>query len=799
MRHFSFLICLFFSASTVFCQAESVTKDSSITITGKVIDLSNLPVSNATIILQYASASSTVSKVLSDTIGQFKLHASSNTAYRLQISSVGFEQIQMLIEPAGKDISLGKIVLKKDAKTLAEVIVKSEKPLIEQRADRLVYNAEKDPSTLGGTAADVLRNVPMVSVDANGNVQLRGSSNIRVLINNRPSSIMASSVADALRQLPADMIKSVEVITSPSAKYDAEGTAGIINIITKKNTLQGVTGTINVIPGNVSTIGNAGLNFRRKRYGLNLTMGTNQFYNHGKTYLRRLNYADRSEFIQDGKTRNRSGFINPQLGFDVALNEKNSIGGGLRFTADHDKVKNDQVVTHERQGILSKSAALDLLSRTKGRGYDANFDYLKTFKDPLQELSVLSMLSVYNATNEANQDEYNSIKETIYQQRNTNASQNVEGTLQADYTQPFRNKSTLEIGSKAILRKASSDVKYGNIYPQNGFVSFSENVFSYNQDVWAAYFTYAFKAFKQVNVKLGTRYERTAIMADFKTRDFSFETSYDNLIPSINAAYTFRQKHTLRFGYTQRLQRPQLFFLNPYREVVSPQVIRTGNPRLDPELAQLVEMSYGTYGKNFSFNSNVYGRITNNAITSILNLVGDTTYINFKNIAQNRTFGLSLSGSVKPVKQWSLNGNLNVYHSSLESQEISNSGWMYNFFASTNIELGKGWIYSFTGSFNSRRVNLLGRIASFYYHNTTLRKDILNKKGSAGINLANPFMKGTRFRTNQQTATFEQLDDNINYTRGVRLSLTYRFGKLQQNKAPRKPKKSINNDDALRG
>jgi outer membrane receptor protein involved in Fe transport len=794
------LLLSLWTALPAICQDSLVRSEKrKTTITGTVGDVnSKSPLSKATVSLSAKAAKAPFSSTLTNEQGRFELAAPDTGTYILNITAVGYQPHSSEVRIITSS-DLGLITMGAATSTLKEVVVKTDKPLIEQKADRLVYNAENDKSTLGGTAADVLRNVPMLSVDGNGNVQLRGSSNIRVLINNRPSSIMASSIADALRQIPADMVKTVEVITSPSAKYDAEGTAGVINIITKKNTLQGVTGSATIVPGNVSTIGNASLNYRRKQFGLNGTVSTNQFYNTGTTYLERYSYNDKALFIQDGKTRNRSGFINPQLGFDLTLDEKNSIGGGVRFSTSHDYVTNKQVLTNSINGTTTRVSNLDLVNRSNGTGYDFNLDYLRTFKDPQQEFSILTLYSIENEDNEANQDEFNPSKELSYQQRNLNESRNVEATLQADYTQPLKNKTLFEIGAKTVLRKATSDVDYKSIYPLAGQQAFSENVFSYNQDVWAAYITYAFKMLKKVNVKLGTRYENTGIRADFRTRDFSFNTGYDNLIPSINASYTFNEKHTLRAAFTQRLQRPQLFFLNPYREVIAPQIIRQGNPELDPELSNLYEINYGTYASSFSINASMYGRTTSNAIASVLSLSNDTSYIRFQNIARNETYGLSLSGSVKPVKRWSLNGNFNLYHSTLYGDNGTNQGWMYNFFVGSNLDLGKGWYHGFTGSFNSRRVTLQGRMAAFYYHNTHVRKDVLKKKGSVGINLANPFMKGTRVRNNLVTSAFEQMESNINYTRGIRLTLTYRFGTLQQAKPPRKPKKSINNDDALRG
>jgi hypothetical protein len=664
--------------------------DNKYSITGKLKDsASSFPVRFATIELNNSKAKKNISSVVSDSTGQFVISADTGQ-YILSIRFVGYNKKSLVINLA-ENIQLGEITLSPSGSDLQNVTVKSDRPLIEEKADRLVYNAEKDPASLTGTAADLMRNVPMLSVDGDGNLQLRGSSNIRVLINNRSSSIIANSVADALRQIPASMIKSVEVITSPSAKYDAEGTAGIVNIITKKNTLQGVTGSGYLIPGNVSTIGNFGMNYRRKQVGLNFNIGTNQFYNTGETFLERYTYSSNATFIQEGKTRNRSGFLNPAIGFDYTFNEKNSIAGGFRFNTQHDKVRNEMVI---RNTVNANTITTDLFAqnRTKGLGFDTNLDYLRTFKDPQKELSFLAQFSKLTSDNNSDQDAFNASKQVNYFQRNTNASQNSETTLQSDFTQPLKNKTTLETGVKAILRYASSDVDYKAIYPLTNTTLQSENKFAYHQNVVSGYMLYGFQLWKKMNVKTGVRYEHTEIDANFKTQVIAFNNNYYNFIPSLNMSYTFKQKHTLRLNYTRRLQRPQLFFLNPYREVVSPQIIRTGNPNLNAEVAELIEMSYGTYSPLFSFNASIYTRFTNNAISSVYNIQNDTTYINYLNIASNKTYGTSLYGSVKIYKRWSLNGNLNVSYAELEGNGgLSNSGWMFSFFTGSSLDLGKGW------------------------------------------------------------------------------------------------------------
>ncbi|MFD3003872.1 TonB-dependent receptor domain-containing protein [Pontibacter toksunensis] len=771
-------------------------------ITGAIIDAATkMPVEYATVTVLDAQTGKVVDGGITDAKGEFVVSKLAAGTYDLRTNFLGYtaktlEDIVLAADNTTKEV--GKIMLEPSSRSLEEVVVTGERPLIEEKVDRLVYNAEDDKSTLGGTGADVLRNVPMLTVDGEGNVQLRGSSNVMVLINGRPSSIMARTVADAIRQIPADIIKSVEVLTSPSARYDAEGTAGIINIITKKYTLQGFTGGGIIVPGNVSTIGSANINYRKGNFGINSSFGTNQFYNRGDSHLERV--TERTLYIQDGKVKTREGYVSSQVGFDWNITERSSVGGAVRLTPGHDFIDNTRTAIYFVEGQEQRRSFFDSDTRNKGLSYGFNLDYLYTFKKPQQEFSILTLYDNYHSVDNTYQNEYNTDQQLVARQHSQNKYENREANLQTDYIHPVTEHTLLEVGAKTIQRSVTSDGTFSNKAIVSGRDETIASNFAYDQDVYASYLTYGFKVFQKVNLKLGGRYEFTNIAAEFKTEQQTFNTHYTNIIPSLAMSYTFKEKHTFRANFTQRIQRPNMFYLNPFPQILTPNYFRIGNPKLDAELTDMYELNYGTYNNTVSINAGVFGRITDNAITSrtYSSVDGDTTFVTFLNVARNDVYGINLFGSVKPRKGWTINSNLNLYHSYITGLNTANAGWMYNLSASTSIELCKGWVYRFNGSFNSRRVVLQGRVASFYYHNTTLRKDIFNKRGGIGINLANPFMKGTRMRSEVDTGEFVQREDNINYTRGIRLTFEYRFGQLEQTDKPRKAKKSISNDDALR-
>ena len=798
------------------------------TITGIVQDAeTKAPVEFATIALINPATGKPIDGAMADDKGRFTINRIGAGKYKLQVSFLGYQQKIVEDVTVGSDnasVNVGSIAIASDAKKLSEVVITGDKPLVEEKIDRTVYNADKDVTNAGGNAADVLQKVPSLTLDNDGNVQLRGSSNVRVLINNKPSAIMAGNVADALKQIPADQIKSVEVITSPSAKYDAEGTAGIINIITKRDGgLQGVTGGITLAAGNRGSNANGSLNVRRGKLGINGTFGGNMFYNKGNMTNTIISYDDPSTpskdessySLQIGQTRPRGAFMNGQLGFEYDINKQNFLSGGFRTNGGTFNLSNNQEVyaTATAAEVVTQDFNNDITMRNKRIGTDFNLDFTHYFKNQGQELALLSLYSVTNTENQITQNFFNEGEAPFSNTRNFNDGANKELTFQADYTHPFKNKTMLEIGAKSIFRDVISDAIYRTTL-RNLPESVSTNDFFYQQDVYATYMTYGFMLKKKLNVKLGGRYEFTDIDADLKGNDQDYTTDYDNFVPSIALSYSLNNKHTFKANYTQRIQRPSMFFLNPYRQAQTSNTFVEGNPKLDAELTNLYELGYSTFFKTTSINLTGYMRQTDNAIEPIATIITVTeddgssreaTLLTFQNIAKNKTYGFTLFGNTKPTNNWTIGGNSNIYYVNLNSAYVSNSGWQYNINANTSYNFGKGLSAQFNGGFNSQRIQLLGRFAAFSYHSLGIKKELFDKKGGISLGLDNPFRENMRMRndvTAPKTPTnpraYEQHVRINNFNRGVRVSFNYNFGKMEQQKPPRR-KKSIRNDDAKQG
>ncbi|RNI30828.1 TonB-dependent receptor [Rufibacter immobilis] len=791
-------------------------------ISGVVTDSStNKAVEFATISLINSATGKPVDGTVTDDRGRFTLSRVAFGSYSVSVSFIGYESFTrtgIIVSEKDPEIELGRIILKPIQNKLQEVTVVGEKPLVEDKVDRMVYNAEQDITNIGGNASDVLKKVPSLSVDLDGNVQLRGSSNVRVLINNKPSSIMANSVADALRQIPSDMIKTVEVITSPSAKYDAEGTAGIINIITKKNTLYGVNGSTTISVGNRTANGNGNVNVRRGKVGFNASMGTHQQFNNRNESLleRTVTYgtgaeAYQSNLTQNGESRSRGGGVYGQAGFDLDIDSTNNVTAGVSL---YQGSYHNRGIQQSFQNAPDLAQQIDNFGwgRNKNQSVDLNMGYTHIFK-PQQELSVLAQWNKGNNTRINNQDIFlnqETVLDTLL--RNNNEGTNREATFQIDYVHPFQNKTQLEIGTKGILRRAESDALYRRIRYSTGTEELDPNEFTYDQDVYSTYASYGFKL-KNYNVKTGARFEYTNIDGQYiRPAQDPFTDSYANFIPNILVSRTIKSQ-TFRVGYTQRIQRPQIWYLNPYVNIIDAKNVSFGNPELEPELAHAYELGYSNYFKTSSINLSLYLRQTNNAIESIRRIVGrdgnlpivagtwqqeDVAYTTYQNIGKNATYGVSLSGNTKPVPKWNVGGSMNLNYITLRSTLQNNSGMQYSFNLNSGYDFGKGLAVQAFGSYSSPRPSVQGKFSGYYFSSFSVRKELWEKKGSLTLGVDNPFSKGIKFTSDLKNDNFTQYTENLNYNRGVRMSFSYRFGKMDMKQQPRS-KRSIRNDDAKGG
>ncbi len=790
-------------------------------ITGMLVDsTSGKPVEFATIALMDVKTNKPIDGTTSDAKGAFSLTKLAPGDYRLQYSFIGYKtrDSQPFTVAKGTDLKMGSVKLPADVRTLGEVVVTGQAALIEEKVDRLVFNADKDITAKGGDASDVLKRVPMLSVDLDGNVSLRGSSNIRVLINNKPSTIVAANVADALKQLPADMIKSVEVITSPSAKYDAEGAAGIINIITKKNTLHGLT--LNVDAGVGIRGSNLGLNgsFRQGKLGVTLGGFGRAMYNGASSTLDQTTRVG-SQLLrtaQQGTAFDRPIFGQYTLGFDYDLAKNQSLSANVRFGTRNFIQEQNQLTNSFIGDSLLRMTNRDVDRRDLSNSVDMNVDYIRTFK-PQQEWSISTQYSRTGLTNNFYADLLGQLGELTARQRNLNNNTNQEMTIQTDYQTPIKKNQLLEFGAKAIMRQVDSRFQY-QIGGSTGELLFDPTNPSgsllYNQNIGAGYISYTYVTPSKFTFKVGTRYEHTGISASQATEQNTSVPlpipSYSNLVPSLNVSKSLKGGSTIKAGYNRRIQRPGLQQLNPNVNAANPLMIMTGNPNLSPELTDNVELSLSSTIKKTYLNASVFGRLTDNAITQIRtpsDTLAGGIITTFQNIGVQRTVGANIFFNTSLTPKWSINGGLDGYYVYMQgttpgldgkSMTISNSGVSIGGRLMSQLQLSKGWSAQVFSFFRGPNPQLQGTMGAFYMYSLGVRKDIANKRGSIGLAAENFLSNGVTMRSTLNSPLLSQVSVNNLYNANVKVTFSYRIGKMTFEE-PRRKARSVSNDDVKAG
>jgi outer membrane receptor protein involved in Fe transport len=793
----------------------------SVKITGQVNDsTSSKPVQFATVALTQTSTGKTIDGAVCDANGKFMINKVAPGKYIVSVTFIGYgtKRINLDIEDK-KEADLGTITISTTAKLLNEVTVEGQKSLIEERVDRTVYNAENDATTKGGDASDVLKRVPMLSVDMDGNVSLRGNQNVTVLINNKPSSVVASSVADALKQIPADQIKSVEVITSPSAKYDAEGSAGIINIVTKKNTLEGLT--LNVDAAADYRGSNLGLNGNYRKGKMGLSLGGFGRYNYNirgefeseQIGLNPDNGAVMSINTQSAQFRNRGVFGNYNLGWDYDINDKNLLAASVRFGLREFSSFQDGLLSrqYDNDGALLNSNLRDAEMIVDGNNVDVSLTYTHLYAKPQRELSFMGLYSHSNNDNDFENFVLNETDlSTTNRIKNINDSYNQEMTFQVDYITPLSTNQMFEVGGKSIMRKVYSDFMYYTASGSDGDYVLSPNTnlsnnLNYDQNVTSGYMSYTYSTKSGYSLKAGSRYEYTTISAYTKTESDIKIPSYGVIVPSLNLSKKLKGGNMIRVAYNRRIQRPSIKFLNPNVLAANPLNIMIGNPTLNPEFTNNYELTWTTTVKKTNINVSAFHRNTTGGIQAVRDLIGrdssdpDTVRTQFMNIGHENAYGVSAFANFM-LGKLSLNAFSDIYYADLNNNnpdplyQASNQGFIYSgrIFGSYNFK--KGWAMQFFTLARSPQIMLQGEVSRFYMYSLGFRKDFNEKRGSIGLGAEN-FLRPYLAMTNRfESPMLVQSGTNRMYNLNFRVSFSYRFGKMG-NQKPKKKLKSISNDD----
>ena len=780
-------------------------------IKGKLIDsVSRQPVEYATISIFPAGSKKPINGTVSDSKGNFIVDNVASGSYKLVAEFIGYKAYTLNNITVSKDhpvAVVNNIILQSKATTLQNITISGKPNIIENKIDKLVFNADQDVTSQVGVATDILKKVPMVSVDVDGNVELAGSSSIRFLINGKPSAAFGSDIADVLQSIPASQIKSIEVITSPGAKYDAQGLGGIINIILKENNSRGINGNLSLTGGTRTENGSFNFNARKGSFGVNA-------YISGNARLKTTSLST-SERVTNDTAANHKVFLNQTsssqdersgyqtgLGFDWDLNKYNGISGSLGYkNFGH----NSTTMTNQLQ--QTQDANANILSNIQNsinsdhnfhfHNLDASLNYKKTFKKEGQELDLAVNTSL--GTRIVLDNNYQSLlpqDSLFYSTKGNNPGTEKETEIRADYTQPIKKNILLGVGSKVSFYDITSNSQVLKLNGTTNYITdnyLSDNL-AYHQKVYAFYSELTFPVFKLFDAKIGERYERTEINSYYSNAQQQQQVpGYNTFVPSIFFSKKTSENSQIKLSYSKRIERPDYRDLNPFINTTDPKNLSTGNIHLSPEISNRYELGYNVdIDKIGSFMVNLFYRVNDQNIQDYIVYypsyqVGDTTYKDVavstrQNIGRENNYGLNLFASAKFFSK--LDVRMNAFFYERHTINTIDKGYNYNSFnyhvnMNADYQFSKTLVAEFFGNFRSARHEAQGTYPSFTTYSFAFRKQFWNKKGSLALTASNLFRKDLVQKTNLFGPQFTINQTRTIPFRSIGLNFTWKFGKLE--------------------
>ena len=809
MKPFSLALLVFLSIGKLFSQ----TNNPKINIKGIVSDSSNgKPMAYVTIALLDVQTKAPIKSTLSKEDGSFEITAPAAKQYELALAFTGYNNKQIPLKE-DTNINLGKILMSVLSKELKGVTVTALRPVMKRQIDGITYDVTADPESVALSALDMMRKVPLLTLDASDNIKLKGSGNYKILVNGKESALVAKNPSDVLRAMPATNIERIEVITTPPAKYDAEGLVGIINIITKKNADQGYNVGVNA---RYSTIWSPGINLngtlKQGKFGLAAYAGYNVHNTHTNAFGNTQNFfADNSSVSQTGTNTFGGHHTYGDAELSYEIDSLNLLTGSFEiYSGNNNQNSNQLSTTLAGNGALLQQYNLMNSGYNNYVGLDASVNYQLGFKKDKNRLLTLSYKYSYSPFKQFNNNSFSDtlqFEQPAYQQYND--AGNKEHTIQIDYAHPFK-KLTLEAGAKAILRDNFSDFQTTDFNDTTNKYVLNQaqtNDFHYYQDIYSLYNSYQYKMDKWV-AKAGLRIERTTVDANFITVGSSIQTAYNNLIPSLSIQRNFKSS-TINFGYTDRISRPGIYQLNPFVDQSNPKFISKGNPNLVPELNHTFELNYSNFSKasiniglSYAFSTNSIQNVTNLQVDSAAGKIIDTvTLTTFQNLGSNKTLGINFNTSFTIIKNltFSLNGQLSYLwlKGNFDGQTYSNAGFTGNAFMNIGYKFGKEFRIGLDAGFFSGDVNLQGHNSGYLFNSYVLSKTLLKKKLTLSLVANNPYSKVFTSKSHTTTKDFYQYSFNQNPYRNFAIRINYKFGKL--NSDIKRNQHGINNDDTKAG
>jgi len=791
----------------------------------------------ATVSLIDFQTNAIVEGTITDAKGRFYFNDINVGKYNVTINFIGFEETITFVETSKRkpDIKVNNIILNQSSELLSEVTIKEEKAIYETRIDKIVYNAEHDLNDSENDATDVLRKAPLLSVDLDGNVSLRGSKNIKFLVNGKASSFFSSDVSTALQMIPADQIKTIEVITSPGAKYDGEGDAGIVNIITKKSIIDGYNASISSMIGTKVTHSGLNLSFGKGRFGLSARAGSHGSWpgRIGTDTYTRLDWEEidingdsinLNKLTQQGKSENYYQGYRGSINAFYDVNAYSSFNSSFKFGGKTRPVENENTAIFTKYLTSSDTSKYTSIKTNRTLNMEWTTDYTKKFEDNEdRELTLAFQLGGDINDGDTDIDENGRIS------FNQNDEKVIEETFQIDYTHPFgssknskkissnkrekgggkghggrgkgkgsgstSNSNKIEIGGKIINR--DREIVYSN---QNNNVFESAEEFNYNQLVSASYISTEFSLPYGLGLKTGVRYENTQTSGDWKNNsDIEFEKGYGDILPNFIFSKSFSPMRSIKFSYNQRIRRPSVKQINTNEDKLDNRNITIGNPNLEPTITEQYELAVNSFGKTLQGSTQLYYKHSFNVIESFLDEINEeeNSISTYKNIGETKQIGGNFFGSIN-LNKLSFRGSFDIYNYSGRDESLGYGDWttpvlLYSYFMGGSYNLGKNWKAETFGFFRSPTQTIQGTTTSFSMMSFGIKKSFKNKRGSIGLRIIEPFQKNKEFISELDGELFSQSSLRTIPFRSFAISFKYTIGKLNFKDGNKKT--NIKNDD----
>ena len=781
-----------------------------IVLMGKVIDAdSDLPLEYATVSLFNPTDKTLIDGTITDEKGHFKLDIKPGDYYAtIEFLAYQTQTIENISATRGKNINLGIITLATEASALEEVLVTAEKSQMIMTLDKKVFNVGKDLSARGGNAADLLDNVPSVQVDVEGNISLRGNESVRILVDGKPSGLVSS--ANGLRNLQANMIDRVEVITNPSARYEAEGTAGIINIILKKNRAKGLNGSFDFNIGYPDNYGIAfNLNYRTKKFNFFTNYGVRYRKGPGESSLHQEVIRNDSIFITDQKSDRRRGGLsnNFRFGADYYFNTKNILTTALSYRISDDDnfattTYNDYLYLPNMGTTLnlpfgtSIATPIGITTRTDDEREDeSKLEYALTYRRTFEQKDREFTMDVRYQDNveEEGSDLVNRFFTPeltpngipdLFQESN-NKEQERQLIVQTDYVHPFNKESKFEAGLRASFRNINNDylveeLADGKWESLEGL----SNIFDYDEHIYAAYLSYGNKLGK-FSFLVGERLEYSRVSTHLITTNQLNDRDYLSPITTVHLTYDLPKDNAVQLSYSQRIRRPRFWDLNPFFTFSDNRNFFSGNPDLDPEFTHSMELGHIKHWEKGSLNSAAYYRYTTGKIQRIRRLDEEkgTFVTQPENLSTENAFGFEFNASYNPFKWWRLNGDFNFFRAIVDGTNLGASfeSDTYSWFVrgSSRFKIKKKTDLQIRYNYRAPLLTTQGKRKSIYTIDLAASRDILKDKATLTLSIRDLFNSRRRRYISEGELFYSEGDFQWRARQAI-LTLNYRLNQKKQ-------------------